>query len=86
MAIKFSEKFITANGKRVGVYYSAGPWVPGVDPALIKIRPRRGVSLAPLREFFTIENNSDMTTDYFEKDSIRVLPSNPHYEAVKAVA
>ncbi len=86
MSIKFSPKFITANGKRVGVYYSAGPWVPGVDPALIKIRPRRGASLASLREFFQIENNSDMTTDYFERDSIRVLPANPHYAAIKAVA
>lgn len=86
MGIKFSEKFITANGKRIGVTYTSGPWAPGVDQALIKIRPRRGASLAPLRAFFAIENNSDITTDYFEKDSIRVLPSSLHYAAVKAAA
>lgn len=84
-SIKFAAKFVTVNGKRVGVTYSAGPWVPGVNPDLIKIRPRNGSSLAALREHFAIENNSDLREDYFEKDSIRVLPSHPLYATVKAV-
>lgn len=85
-SIKFASKFVTVDGKRVGVTYTSGPWVEGVNPALIKIRPRRGVSLVALRKHFAIENNSDMSTDYFEADSIRVLPSHPLYEQVKAVA
>ncbi len=85
-AIKFSEKFVTVEGKRVGVYYSVGPWVAGVDPATIKIRPRKGGSLAALRAHFAIENGSDMMTDYFEADAIRLLPAHPLYDQVRAVA
>ena len=84
--IKFNAKHITLNGKRIGVTYSAGPWVPGVDPATIKIRPRKYAFPAEMRECFAIENNSDLQVDYFEKDSIRLLPGHPLYAAVKAAA
>jgi hypothetical protein len=30
-----------------------------------------------------VENDTDIMTDYFEKDRIYVYPDNPHYEAVK---
>jgi hypothetical protein len=86
MTIKFNSKFVTVDGKRVGVTYSVGPWVAGVNPDLIKIHPRRDVSLASLHGHFVIENNSDMREDYFEADSIRVLPGHPLYDALKAVA
>lgn len=33
---------------------------------------------------FKVENASDPTTDYFEKDKIRVLPAHPLYPQVKA--
>jgi hypothetical protein len=86
MTIKINAKHITLNGKRIGVTYSAGPWVSGVNPDLIKIRPRRSSFPAEMREHFAIENNSDGVTDYFECDSIRVLPDHPLYDAVKAAA
>lgn len=85
-AVKINAKHITVAGKRIGVTYSAGPWVPGVNPDLIKIRPRRSSFPAEMRQAFTIENNSDGMTDYFERDSIRVLPGHPLYEQIKAVA
>lgn len=86
MTIKISAKNITLNGKRVAVRYSVGPWVEGVNPGLIKIRPRGSSSLADLRSAFTIENNSDSREDYFEADSIRVLPGHPLYAEIKTAA
>lgn len=84
--IKISAKNITLNGKRVAVTYSTGPWIEGVNPDLIKIRRRGASSLADLRSAFTIENNSNGGEDYFEADSIRVLPSHPLYSQIAAVA
>lgn len=87
MATKISAKFLTVDGKRVGVSYSAGPWVAGVNPDTIKIRPRaKSYFPASFRAAFAIENNSDMQTDYFEADCICILPGHPLYAAVKAVA
>lgn len=85
--ITISAKNITVNGKRVRVSYATGPWVKGVDPATIKIRPWTGNFFpAEVREAFAIENNSDAMTDYFEGDSIRLLPGHPFYGAVKEAA
>jgi hypothetical protein len=82
-----SKRFISHNGKRVGVTYTTGPWVAGVDPATIKIRPRRSSSFpASFRDAFSVENNSDAREDYFEKDCIRILPGHPLYEQVRRAA
>ena len=35
-----------------------------------------------VREAFTVQNDSDGMTDYFETDSIRVIPSHPMYSKV----
>jgi hypothetical protein len=86
MTIKIAAKHITVDGKRIGVTYSAGPWVPGINPDLIKIRPRRHAFPADLAKHFAIENNSDGMTNYFERDSIRVLPGHRLYDQVKAAA
>ncbi|MEI6501593.1 MAG: hypothetical protein WCP21_11295 [Armatimonadota bacterium] len=32
----------------------------------------------------TVENDSDMQSDYFENDRVRITPDNPHYPAVRA--
>ena len=41
---------------------------------------------AEVRAHFTVENNSDMMTDYFETDTIRVTSDHPLYaEARKAL-
>lgn len=88
MTIQFTATHLKVAGKRVRVQYVTGPWVEGVNPDTIKIRPFAGKSHFPseVRAAFAIENNSDMTTDYFENDSIRLVPGHPHYAAVNAVA
>lgn len=83
---KIGRATITHDGKRVGVRYDRGPWVPGVNPATIKIRPRGRAFPVEFRSAFAIENNSDGQSDYFEKDCIRILPGHPLYEQIAAVA
>lgn len=85
-APKIGPKYIALNGKRLAVTYSTGPWIDGVDPGLIKIRRRGGSSLEALRPVFNIENNSDSREDYFEADSIRVMPSHPLYAQIRLAA
>lgn len=36
-----------------------------------------------IRDAFKVENDSDIMTDYFEKDRIRVAPTHPLYQQVK---
>ncbi|MDA9072748.1 hypothetical protein N9K75_02615 [bacterium] len=37
-----------------------------------------------IKEVFTVENDSDSMTDYFEHDRIRVAPTHPLYADVSA--
>ena len=37
-------------------------------------------------ESFTVQNDTDSMTDYFDSDTIRVEPSHPLYAEVKAAA
>jgi Fe-S oxidoreductase len=37
-----------------------------------------------IREAFAVENNSEIMTDYFEKDSFRVFPEHPLFQEVAA--
>lgn len=84
--IKISENFISANGKRAGIRFSAGPWAAHVNPATIKIRAKRGFFPAEIRAAVNVENNSDLRTDYFEGDCIRLVPGDALYELAKAAA
>jgi hypothetical protein len=77
---------LTVNGKRCGITISAGPWVAGVNPDTIKIRPKKYSFPSEITEALKIENNSDSITDYFEKDCIRLLPGHPLYDMAKAIA
>ena len=81
--IKFSKGFLTVNGKRCGVYYSHSCWISGVNPDTIKVRPKKYSFPDGFTEAFEIENNSDMMTDYFEKDSLRLIPGDSLYQAAK---
>lgn len=86
MTIKLSNKFLTVNGKRAGITISGpGGWVEGVNPDTIKIRCKKGAFPAEIRNAFMVENNSDMREDYFEADSIRLLPGDALYETAKAL-
>lgn len=84
--IRISSRFITVDGKRVGVRYDVGPWIEGVPAELIKVRPRNGRFPDCFRAVFEIENRSDAREDYFEPDAIRILPSHPLYEQIRAAA
>lgn len=85
--VKFSRLYMTVAGKRIRVSYVTGPWVEGVDPATLKIRPWTGNYFpAEVRKAFAIENNSDTMTDYFEGDCIPLLPGHPWYAAAKVAA
>lgn len=86
--VTLSAKFLTVDGQRAGVsVHGPGCWIEGVPPELIKLRPKRRYHFP--REFhaaLTIENNSDMRTDYFEPDSIRLMPGHPLYERAKSLS
>lgn len=84
--MNLTSKFLTVNGKRAGITISAGPWVAGVPADLIKVRCKKGIFPTEIREALAITNNSDMREDYFEKDSIRLLPGHPLYAMAKAAA
>ena len=78
---------LTVGGVRCGVSIYAGPWVAGVDASTIKIRPKKALSFPKeVADAFEVENNSDLRTDYFEKDCIRLLPGHPLYDMAKAAA
>jgi hypothetical protein len=77
---------LTVNGVRCGITVSAGPWVAGVDPNQIKIRPKKYSFPKAIVDAMNVENNSDSITDYFEKDCIRLMPGHPLYDMAKASA
>jgi len=77
---------LSVNGKRCGVTIDAGPWVDGVAQDMIKIRPKQFGFSKEMAKAFTVENNSDSLTDYFENDCIRLTPGHPLYESAKSLA
>jgi hypothetical protein len=77
---------LTINKKRCGIWIMAGPWVEGVNPDLIKIRPKKRAFPEEMVKELKVENNSDSMTDYFESDCVRLLPGHPLYEMAKAAA
>lgn len=84
---KIGPRFITVADTRVGVTYSTGPWIEGVDPATVKIRPRRATRFPDaFLMLFAIENNSDSLTDYYESDCIRLVPGHAWYNEAQAAA
>jgi hypothetical protein len=76
---------LTVNGKRCGVTVSKGPWIAGVDPRTIKLRAKKGYFPTEVKAAFSVENNSDILTDYFEGDSMRLLPGHPLYDLAAAI-
>jgi hypothetical protein len=73
-----------SDGKLQKVNYSEGALLNHPE-GTITIYARDYIRFsAEVREAFTVENNSDSMTDYFEQDRIRVVPSHPLYAQVKA--
>lgn len=85
-SVKITSTFLIVNGRRIGIYIDKGPWIAGVNPAMIKIRLRNmNKSFFPekWKKVLNIENNSDSMTDYFERDCIRLLPGDRYYDMAK---
>ena len=77
---------MSAGKKRLDVYVSNGPWVPGIDPSMIKITPKKGLEFPKeISDNVDVTNNCDMITDYYQKDSIKLMPGHPLYELAKSV-
>jgi hypothetical protein len=78
--------WLSANGKRCSVRVIGGPWIEGVNPEQIKIRPSKAYAFPQeIKESLITTNNSDMMTDYFEKDTITLLPEHPLHAIAKEV-
>ena len=78
---------LTVDGVRCAVSVQAGPWVPGVNPSMIKIRPKKSLDFPKaVVDALEVENNSDIHADHFEKDCIRIFPGHPLYDMAKAAA
>lgn len=71
-------------GKLQRAHYSAGQLI-NYPAGTITIygRDYTGFS-AKVRECFAVQNDTDTQVDYFDNDSIRVIPTHPLYAAVKA--
>jgi hypothetical protein len=66
---------------RCAVLISAGPWVEGIPPELIKLRCKKATGFPDwVRAAFEVENNSNSLEDYFENDVIRLMPGDPLYD------
>lgn len=70
-------------GKLQKAYYYGGEHIK--SPAgTITISSKGSYFSDEIAAVFKVENNTDMMTDYFENDRIRVAPDHPLYAKVKA--
>ena len=75
-----------SDGKLQKAQYGLGPWTT-LPSDTITIYAKRYRSFSKeVQQAFTVENNSDSRTDYFENDKIRVSSTHPLYAEVKAAA
>ena len=81
MKIKFMWNGIKIDGKLYKAHYSGGSLINHPEGTLTIYA--KGYSRFPKIEGLTIYNDSDIMTDYFEEDQIRVTPDNVFYSQVK---
>jgi len=80
--LKFLWNGIKPDGKLYRASYSPGELIN--QPAETITIYAKDYERFPAIEGLTVENDSDLMTDYHAKDLIRVTPDNIHYPAVKA--
>jgi len=80
--IKFMYNGIKVNGQLYKAWYSKGNYRTLPD-GTITIYAKE-YKRFPKIEGFNIENESDIMTDYFEKDRVRVIPGSKLYNQVYA--
>ena len=82
--IKFVWNGIKINGEFFKCSYGTGPYTAASglpDDAITMFAAK--CKRIPRIPGLTIENNTDIMTDYFETDRIRILPGSPFYEEAK---
>jgi len=82
MKIRFLKKGIKTNGRYVPVWYSKGEYTKesGLPKGTITIYAKGYNDRLP--NVLNPINQSDMQTDYFEKDKARITPTNRYYKKV----
>lgn len=84
MKIKLLKKGLKIDGEYFSCFYSSSKNnIKG--NATIYINGYKSLP-AGTNKILTVENNTDMMTDYFEKDRIRIAPDNPLFEQVEKLA
>jgi hypothetical protein len=81
--LKFFYNGIKENGGKLQkAHYSKGGWM-SFPEEMITIYARDYKHFSPeIQESFPVQNDTDSMTDYFCKDTIRVLPDNKFYNEV----
>ncbi len=84
--IKFQKYAILVDGKKIPVRYAKGSYTKesGIPEGTITIYAKEYSLHLPSE--LNPENNTEIQTDYFEKDRARIEPDNPYYEEVKKLA
>ena len=82
--IKFQDHYVQnmANGEKVKVYYSLDNHTSGKPCISISAKGYDG----DLSMFAIVENNSDMMSDYCEKDRVRLFEEDTHYTQARKAA
>jgi len=84
MAIKLMKHYVSDGETKARVWYSMGNYVDGLPGVTIYAKDYGN----KLGTYFSgkVRNDSEMMTDYFETDSVRLRPGDEHYEAALARA
>jgi hypothetical protein len=82
-SLKFFYNGIKGTDKKLQkVFYSNGPF-KNLPTGTITIYAREYCRFTKeIRDIFTVKNDTDIMTDYFENDRIRVFPCHPLYNDV----
>lgn len=81
MTVKFMYNGIKVDGKLYKAWYSDTATVD-MPTGTITIYGKNYISFPDIPDLVA-ENDSDIMTDYFENDRIRVTPDSIHYNAVR---
>ena len=86
MTVKFFYNGMKVDGVLYRAYYSTGPYneASKLPVGTITLYAKDYSADFPEIEGSTIENDSDIQTDYFETDRMRILPDSPFHAAAKA--
>lgn len=87
MTVKFMWNGIKVDGKLYRAHYSIGNYTEasGIPKETITVYAKDYTSI-PRVDGLQVENDTDIMTDYFETDRIRIAPDNKFYnDALEAV-